>query len=209
MDWQTLMPPFVAAGAALLGVRYGAQANESRESFNWTREQRLKAYADVLEAVDRCYSSFRLIDTSLKLMDYKVTPETLSKVKAEMDEWGRWDEKIDEALPRAELVASQRFQVQLSVGVRHGMRSRHRMLLIQLAYLKKADEVEWQSVAGLTLDDLERIRTGLRADLAVRETEQSRLSQLKARALAWRRKFQRKRRASRAPAVGSTLGQGG
>ncbi|MFC7713072.1 hypothetical protein [Micromonospora lupini] len=75
MDWQILVPSIVAASAALLGVRYGAKANESRESLNWIRDQRLKAYADVLDAVDRCYSAFRLINSALKIEDYRVTPK--------------------------------------------------------------------------------------------------------------------------------------
>jgi hypothetical protein len=207
MDWQTIVPPLVAAGAALLGVHYGARASESRESFSWTRDQRLKAYADVLEAVDRCYSSFRLIDASLNLARYKVTPELLSKIKPSLDEWGHWDAKIDEVLPRAELVASQRFQVHLSVGIRLGMRTRHRMLLMQLTHGQEVDEQEWRSVAGLTFDDLERVRRGLRADLAVREDAPSRLSRLSVKGRAGWKSLQRRRRASRAKAGVKVGGQ--
>ena len=181
-----MVPPVVAAGAALLGVRYGAKAAESRESLNWARDQRLKAYAEVLEAVDRCYESFRLINASLSLAEYHVTPGVLTGIQATMNDWGRWDEKISAVLPRAELVASRRLEPLLSYGVKLGMRTRHRALLMQLAVGPLANREEWQSVSGMTVDDQERLRRGLRADLNYRDPVPDTVGRFRARARKWR-----------------------
>jgi len=170
MSWLDLVAPIGAAVAALLGVRYGARLTESREAIGWSRDQRLKAYADVLDAVDRCYAAFALIESSLQLANYQASAMKSSQMRTLLDEWGQWDQKIDEALPRAELVASQSVQPYLSVGIRHGTRTRHRVLLMQLDHLGSVDRREWKSVGRLTLEDMDRIRETLRTDLTRGDT---------------------------------------
>jgi hypothetical protein len=188
MDWQPLVSPLVAAAAALLGVHYGVRSAESRESHGWTRDQRLRTYADLLDAMDRAYGAFALINAALDLARYQPAAATQPRVRAAIDEWGRWDAKIEEYLPRAELVASEAMQVHLSVGVRLGIRSRHRFLLMKLDFPAEADEAEWRRVARMTLDDLERVRTRLRADISRRDVIPGHMSQIRRRArVGWRR----------------------
>jgi hypothetical protein len=165
MGWESTVPPIIAAGAALLGVRYGAKSTESREVSNWARDQRMKAYIDLFDAVTNTYNAFSLVCSSLRLADYKLSEKLAADLDVLMREWGKWDQKIDEHLPRAELVASRGFQVFLSVGIRLGMRSQHRLLLMQLGAGMPLNQSEWQRVARLTLDDLEKFRQGIRADV--------------------------------------------
>lgn len=47
MGWESAVSPIIAAGAALLGVRYGAKSTQS----NWARDRRLKAYSDYGKAL--------------------------------------------------------------------------------------------------------------------------------------------------------------
>jgi hypothetical protein len=68
---------------------------------------------------------------------------------------------------RTELVASDKFLPELSVGTNLGMCSRHRVLFMQLDYSGVVDTDEWKRVAVLTADNLDRLRQGLRADLMV------------------------------------------
>jgi hypothetical protein len=170
VEWIQVTAPVVAAAAAIGGVTFGARLTESRESLAWSREQRLKAYADLLEALDRCYSAFALISSTLNLADYAPDRSLIDVgVKPHLEDWGRWDQRLDEVLPRAELVSSASLQPFLTVGVRYGMRSRHRVLLMVLTHSLTADRSEWKSVAKMTLDDLDSIRARLRGDLELHE----------------------------------------
>jgi hypothetical protein len=53
MTWSTVVPAVITAGAAFLGVGFGARLSKSRETLNWTREQRLKAYTELLGAIEK------------------------------------------------------------------------------------------------------------------------------------------------------------
>jgi hypothetical protein len=59
-----------SGGGSYCGVTFGAKLTESREFLAWSREQRLKSYADLLEALDRCYSAFTFINSTLDLAGY-------------------------------------------------------------------------------------------------------------------------------------------
>jgi hypothetical protein len=67
MGWTTILPAGITAGAALIGVSYGARLSGRREATSWMREQRLKTYTELLSAIENCYQAFTLIDASLKL----------------------------------------------------------------------------------------------------------------------------------------------
>lgn len=183
-----LLPAAVAAGAGLAGVYYGSRTTDARDTRAWTRDQRLKAYSDLLEAVDRCYAAFGLIGSTLDLHRYQVDAVRDPTMRTTIGEWGRWDQKIDEFLPRAELVAGPSVQIHLSVGVRLGLRTRQRSLLMKLDYSSEVDEAEWRSVAKLTLDDMDRVRVMLRADITRRETPPRRLRRIRFALRKWRRR---------------------
>jgi hypothetical protein len=196
MNWQNVVPPLASAAIALLGVRYGARLTAARESQGWAREQRIKAYGDLLEAVDKCYASFALIDASLNLGRYRSEVAKGAKIRTAMTEWGEWYQKTDDLLPRAELVASSALGPVLT-SIRLGIRTRQQHLLMKLDYLREVDEAEWQHVARKSLDHLDRIRRDLRADLTRTDVEQGKLARLRTR-LYWR---YRKRAASPASTV--------
>lgn len=176
MDWQTLIPPAIAALAAVGGVHYGARMTESREALGWIRDQRVRAYSDLLDAVDRCYAAFGLIAATLQLADYDLEMVDRPRLRTAMEDWSRWDSKMSEVLPRAELIASNSLEPLVSVGIRLGMRTRHRELLMMLDYKGEIDREEWASVERLTHHDLLRLKTSLREDLVRREPENGLIS---------------------------------
>jgi hypothetical protein len=155
VDWAQVGGAIIAAAAALGGVRYGARLSEATSSLAWGREQRLKSYVELIEALDHCYSAFRLINSTLDLANYTPSRALIEgPARSDLEDWGHWDELLDNILPRAELVCGSDLQPFLSVGIRYGMRSRHRVLLMKLTHSLTADAAEWKSVTKLTLDDL-------------------------------------------------------
>jgi hypothetical protein len=87
-----VIPTVLAAVAALAGVFYGARLTNHRESTNWTRDQRLKIYVDLLKAVEECYGAFTLLCAVFSLRDYdfekiKVDKLEVDKLLADWDHW--------------------------------------------------------------------------------------------------------------------------
>lgn len=164
VTWSTLIPVIITAGAALLGVRYGARLSKNGETLSWTREQRLKAYAELLQAIENCYEAFELIAASLSLCNYDEKARQDPKVIKIAGDWGKWDSEIDRNLPQAELVCSKDLQPYVTY-IRVGMRSRHRMLLMKLSHGMDIDKKEWESVASMTHGDILKIRHRLREDI--------------------------------------------
>jgi hypothetical protein len=70
MVWTIVLPAILSAATALIGVGYGASLSGRQDTLNWTREQRLKAYADLLGAIENCYEAFTLIAAALDLHKY-------------------------------------------------------------------------------------------------------------------------------------------
>jgi hypothetical protein len=120
----------------------------------------------VIDAIDRQANAFALIKAHLDLRKFDPKAAEDPQLRAQMEAWGRWDTALDEALPAADLVASEAVQPYLSVGVRLGIRTRQRMLLMDLDYRGVVDKAQWGNVAGMTLDALVRSRRALREDLA-------------------------------------------
>jgi hypothetical protein len=80
-------------------------------------------------------------------------------------EWGKWDEEIDRFLPQAELICSENMWPYITY-LRLGLRSRHRMLLMKLAYGQEISQKEWEFVSSKTHGDILEIRRRLRGDIA-------------------------------------------
>jgi hypothetical protein len=172
MAWGTAIPAVITAGVAFLGVAYGAYLSKSREMQNWTREQRLKSYIELLGAIENCYEAFTLIAASLDLAKYDESARKDQKIISTSLEWGKWDSEIDRHLPLAELVSSKHNQPYITY-IRHGIRSRHRMLLMKLAYGQEIDQKEWKFVSSKTQGDILDIRRRLREDLTYIDLEPS------------------------------------
>jgi hypothetical protein len=164
MAWGTVVPAIITAGAAFLGVGFGARLSKNHETLNWTREQRLKAYTELLGALEKCYEAFTLIAASLSLAKYDESARKDPKIINTATEWGKWDTEIDHYLPQAELVSSRDLQPYV-MYIRLGMRSRHRVLLMQLAYGQEINRKEWESVSSMTHGDILEIRRRLRGDI--------------------------------------------
>jgi hypothetical protein len=177
MMWGTVVPAVITAGAAFLGVTYGAHLSKSRETLNWAREQRLKAYTELLRAIENCYEAFTLIAASLDLAKYNESVRKDPKVTNTSLEWGKWDEEIDRHLPLAELISSRHNQPYITY-IRHGIRSRHRTLLMKLAHGQELDRKEWESVSSMTHRDILEIRRRLRGDITYVDSEPSHLASL-------------------------------
>ena len=124
----------------------------------------IKAYTELLGAIEKCYEAFTLIAASLSLAKYDESARKDPKVINTATEWGRWDSEIDRYLPQAELISSREMQPYITY-IRLGMRSRHRMLLMQLAYGQEIDQREWESVSSMTHGDILKIRHRFRGDV--------------------------------------------
>ena len=159
--WSTVITGVVA----FAGIGYGARLTRHREDYGWTRDQRLKAYADLLTAIDQCYSAFTLVAASLVLHKYDPEARKDPRVREAIADWGNGDSAIDRCLPLAELVSSEHFAPYL-LYISLGLRSRHRMLLMQLDYAGKVNVQEWESVSRMTHGEIREVRRKLRADLA-------------------------------------------
>jgi hypothetical protein len=164
MTWGAIVPTIIAAAAAFLGVGYGARLSGRSETLNWTREQRLKAYTELLQAVENCYEAFELIAAELQLTNYDEGARESPKITNTTAEWGKWDSEIDRWLPQAELICSRKLQPYIQY-IRLGVRSRHRILLMKLSYGVEINRKEWQSVSSMTHKDILETRYKFREDL--------------------------------------------
>ena len=191
MTWGAVVPAVITASAAFLGVGFGARLSKSRETLNWTREQRLKAYTELLGAIEKCYESFTLIAASLSLAKYDESARKDPKIINTATEWGKWDSEIDRYLPQAELISSRHIQPYVTY-IRLGMRSRHRMLLMQLAYGQEINQKEWESVSSMTHGDILEIRRRLRGDITHIDPMPSFLDPIRLRWRIMRRRIAKK-----------------
>jgi hypothetical protein len=167
MTWVPILSSLIAAAVAFVGVMYGARLTEHREANSWVREQRLKAYVDLLPAIEGCYEAFTLIAAAASLHGYEAsTMLGDSRLRSSIEDWEKWDAEIDRCLPLVELVASDKMWPYLTY-VRHGIRSRHRVLLMTLSNGNVNGE-EWEWVSGKTHDDTTRARRELRQDVSRR-----------------------------------------
>ncbi len=164
MSWSSLITTLIAAGAGILGVGYGSRLSRGDETLSWTRDQRLKAYVELLGAIEKCYEAFTLIAACLDLAQYEESARVDPKVRGTLAEWGKWMEEVDRCLPQAELVCSQHLQPYV-IYLRLGLRSRQRMLLMKLDYGQGVNQEEWKFVSSKTHGEILEIRQKLRDDI--------------------------------------------
>jgi hypothetical protein len=164
MAWNIIIPALISAGAAFSGVGYGARLSAKRETLNWTREQRVKTYAELLASIENCYAAFTLLAASLSLARYAPDVREDPKVISTIADWGKWDAEIDRCLPYAELIASKSIEPYV-MYIRLGLRSRHRVLIMKLSYGQEIDPAEWKSVSSMTHGEILEIRRRFRADI--------------------------------------------
>lgn len=165
MAWSTIFSTVVTASVALVGVGYGARLSGRRETLNWTREQRLKTYTDILTAVENCYHAFTLIAVGLEIREYKPGASQDPGVAANIADWDKWSAEIDNRLPAAEMVASKSLDPYIA-SIRLGLRSRHRVLLMKLHWGKDPiDGKERKAVSSMTHREILDIRRRFRDDV--------------------------------------------
>ncbi|MET7769093.1 hypothetical protein [Nocardia sp. NPDC005366] len=175
-----MIPAMAALGAvvaALVGAVLGARLTQQREANNWSRDQRLKAYTELLEAVEECGDAFTLLASSLDLWEYdweriKKNKPKVSKLIADWDAGGK---KVDKTVTAAELVASR--ELLPTVMVTRFAYHRQSVLLMQFDYMQQIDSAEWKAVQDQTLDTLTKMRAAFRADIQrTLNTETARVS---------------------------------
>jgi hypothetical protein len=66
--WSTVITGVIA----FAGIGYGAHLSGKRETLNWTRDQRLKAYVELLTAIDKCYAAFNELAKIMKELGYPI-----------------------------------------------------------------------------------------------------------------------------------------
>jgi hypothetical protein len=175
---ELLLPAVIAAMAAIGGVVYGGRLTERRERRNWLRDQRLTAYAELANAVERCWGAFQLVNAGLALRAYDLEAVRTSKDSKifvqNMEEWAIWVAKVEDCLPRARLVASDRIQSEL-FKIDMVVCSVQRDVFMHMNYLSEVKEKRWNFVNNLTLDAQFSLRKSLRADLHSFDKQPSRL----------------------------------
>jgi hypothetical protein len=188
--WSTVITGVIA----FAGIGYGAHLSGKRETFNWTRDQRLKAYVELLTAIDKCYGAFEDLAKIMKELSYPSDVRDLPKVRNAIDSWNKWYDEIDRCLAFADLVGSERF-IEYRPRVLYGWRSYQMALIVDVVQAKPTRQEEWESVSERTVNGESSIRDTLRADLDHMDSFEQRASDA-----LWslRRRFRKMRnRASR------------
>jgi hypothetical protein len=163
MTWTTVGPSLITAAVAVGGILIGSLLTGRRETINWTRDQRVKAYAELLTAVDNCYQAFSKLAIRVLELEYAASAREDPQVKDALDDWRKWYREIDRRLPLVELVASERFIEYLPRF--SGWRSHQLAPVIDLVHAKGMRPQEWESVHRRTIGDMGDVRRALRADL--------------------------------------------
>ena len=84
--WSTVITGVIA----FAGIGYGAHLSGKRETLNWTRDQRLKAYVELLTAIDKCYAAFKELAEIMKELGYPIDVRDNPKVRNTIDNWNKW-----------------------------------------------------------------------------------------------------------------------
>ena len=158
--WSTVITGVIA----FAGIGYGAHLSGKRETLNWTRDQRLKAYVELLTAIDKCYAAFKELAEIMKELGYPIDVRDNPKVRNTIDNWNKWYDEIDRCLAFADLVGSERF-IEYRPRVDYGWRSYQMALIIDVVQAAPTKQEEWESVSGRTVKGEKSIRQALRADL--------------------------------------------
>jgi hypothetical protein len=158
--WSTVITGVIA----FAGIGYGAHLSGKRETLNWTRDQRLKAYVELLTAIDKCYGSFKELAEIMKELGYPADIRDHPRARSAIDNWNKWYDEIDRCLAFADLVGSERF-IEYRPRVDYGWRSYQMALIADVVQGKPTRQEEWESVSGRTRSGERSVRETLRGDL--------------------------------------------
>ena len=158
--WSTVITGVIA----FAGIGYGAHLSGKRETLNWTRDQRLKAYVELLTAIDKCYGSFKELAEIMKELGYPADVRDHPRARNTIDNWNKWYDEIDRCLAFADLVGSERF-IEYRPRVDYGWRSYQMALIADVVQGKPTNQEEWESVSGRTRSGERSVRETLRDDL--------------------------------------------
>jgi hypothetical protein len=161
VTWNTIVTLLVTA---FLGTAFGARLTSNREKLNWTRDQRLKAYVELLTAINNCYDTFKKLAESMKELGYPADARDNLKVQESLDDWRKWYGEIDRCLAFADLVGSEHF-IEYRPRIDLGFRSYQQALIIDIVRRVETRPEEWESVSGRTVRGEISVRHTLRADL--------------------------------------------
>jgi hypothetical protein len=164
VTWNAALPSLITAAVAFAGIGFGSRLSTRRETLHWTREQRLKADAELLTAVDACYSAFNELAALLAVLEYPKTALVEGKVSKAVAAWRKGCDEIDRCLPLVELVASERL-IEYLPRIRTGLRTHHLPLVTQVIQGEDLDTGEWEHLSRVTFGALRDVRWALRLDL--------------------------------------------
>jgi hypothetical protein len=192
MTWSTVAPSLITAAVAFAGIGFGSRLSGRRETLNWTRDQRLKAYTELLTAIDNCYDAFGKIAAIMSLRNYPAKVPDDPNLSGAIDDWRKWYDEIDRRLPFADLVSSERF-IEYRSRIKPGWRSRQMALINNIKLGTPTQPEEWESVHRKTIGGQASIQHTLRADLTRIDSNWQRMSD---RLWPLRRQLRRIRRGS-------------
>ncbi len=143
MTWSTAVPAIITAATALLGVGYGARLSTGRETLSWIRDQRLKAYTELLQAIEKSSEAFDLIIGGLRSTNYNENARQDPKIANAITEWLKRDDEINRYLSQAALVCSQEIESYLT-HIRLAPRKVQRLIIVELSSDGEIDERKWE-----------------------------------------------------------------
>jgi hypothetical protein len=158
--WSTV----ITGAVAFAGIGYGAHLSAKRETLNWTRDQRLKAYVELLTAIERCYSAFQTLAAIMAVLDYPADVRDDAKASEAVEDWRKWYDEIDRCLTFAGLVGSER-SIDNRVLIDHAWRSYQMALVIDVRQGTRTNREEWESVSRKTYGGERTLQNMLRVDL--------------------------------------------
>jgi hypothetical protein len=165
VNWSTVGPSLITAAVAFVGIGFGSHLSGRRETLNWTRDQRLKAYVELLTAVNNCYGAFQKTAAMMKVLDYPADVRGNAKLSDMVDDWRKWYDEIDRCLVFADLVGSERL-IEYRPRINLGWRSYQMALILDIISGTPTKSEEWESVYNKTVGGQASVRNTLRGDLA-------------------------------------------
>ncbi|AHH15018.1 hypothetical protein NONO_c02010 [Nocardia nova SH22a] len=160
-----MIPGIIAAIAALAGVFLGGRLTQQREANNWSRDQQLKAYTELLAVVEESSEAFTLLAAWFRGVDYEWSriEKEPAKVRQLIADWDAGLAKLGKAVTAAELVVSRELcpKVMSTRFASH----RQQMVLMKFDYLKQIDAVEWKAVEDQAHTTVLKLRSALRDDI--------------------------------------------
>jgi hypothetical protein len=165
----------ITGAVAFAGIGYGARLSAKRETLSWTRDQRLKAYVELLTAFEKCHGAFQDLAKVMKDLDYPADVRDNATVSELVADWRKWYDEIDRCIAFADLVGSERL-MDNRAQVSPGWRWVQMALIIDVRQGTPTRPKEWESVSGKTSRGERTVQNMLRADLNRVDSFEQRIS---------------------------------